>query len=69
MKFEIGKYYKHTGGGMMHVVSAAKTTMYGWCLIAEEHGGSNLIPIGSDEVSALNWTEATKEEWLAGFSK
>jgi len=68
MRFEIGKYYQHPGGGMMHVISAGKSTMYGWCLIAEEHGGSNFRPVGSDEVAAQNWIEITEAEWLTGFS-
>ena len=69
MIFEIGKYYRHSGGGVMHIVSSAKTTMYGWCLIAEEHGISNLKPVGSDEVSSQNWTETTEIDWMSGFSK
>jgi hypothetical protein len=69
MVFEIGKYYRHTGGGgVMHIVSGAKTTQYGWCLIAEEHGYPNLLPIGSDEQSAVNWKEIDEADWMSGFS-
>jgi len=67
MVFEIGKYYKHSGGGMMHIVSAGKTTLYGWCLIAEEHGGCNLLPVGSDETAAQNWSETTEADWMTGY--
>lgn len=67
MRFEIGKYYKHSGGGMMHIVSAAKTTMWGWCLLAEVVGEANLRPVGSDEDYAVNWEEATEQEWMCNF--
>ncbi len=68
MRFEIGKYYKHSGGGpMLHIVCATKTTMWGWALIAEEVG-SSLKAVGSDKSSAVNWTEATEEEWSSHFS-
>jgi hypothetical protein len=68
MVFEIGKYYRHSGGGIMHIVGGAKTTMYGWCLIAEEQASSNLKPVGSDETSAQNWRETTEADWMTGFS-
>jgi hypothetical protein len=68
MQFEVGKYYRHNGGGVMHIVGAAKTTLYGWCLIAEEHSSSNLKPIGVGPGFSDNWQETTKEDWLSGFS-
>jgi hypothetical protein len=68
MVFEIGKYYKHSGGGVMHIIGAVKTTLYGWCLIAEEHGSASLKPIGRDEDAAQNWSETTEEHWMLGFS-
>ena len=69
MYFQIGHYYKQSGGGMIHIVGAARTTLYGWTLLAEEHGSSNFRPVGSDEGSTVNWTEATEAEWMTGFSK
>lgn len=68
MHFEIGKYYRHNGGGVMHIVGACKTTLYGWCLVAEEHGSSDLKPVGSDDSAAVNWEETTSEVWESGFS-
>lgn len=67
MKFEIGKYYKHTTGSMLHIVSAAKTTMWGWTTIAETNK-SELIAVGSDESAAVNYTEIKEEEWMTAFS-
>lgn len=66
--FKVGKYYKHSGGRMIHIISAGKTTLYGWCLIAEEKGYSNLLTIGQDKESTVNWEESTEEEWMKGFS-
>lgn len=67
-QFKVGKYYKHGGGGVMHIVGAVKTTLYGWTLVAEEHGSPNLRPVGQDRDNAQNWEETTEEHWLAGFS-
>ena len=64
MRFEIGRYYMHSGGRVIHIISAGKTTLYGWCLFAEEAGEGNFLPIGSDEVAATNWTEISESEWL-----
>jgi hypothetical protein len=66
--FQIGKYYKHTSGQQMHIISAGKTTLYGWCLIAEKHGQGDLHPVGSDKGAAQNWEETTEEDWMKGFS-
>jgi len=71
MRFEIGKFYKHTTGSMLHIISAGKTTLYGWTHIAEWAGVSNhetLMAVGSDESSAVNYTEIDEEEWMKAFS-
>lgn len=40
MRFEIGKYYKHTTGNMLHILGELDTTMYGAkALIAEVANG------------------------------
>ncbi len=67
-KFEIGKYYKHSGGRMIHILCEAKTTVYGITLVAEEVGNENLIPVGKSKDNAINWEIAKKEEWLKNFS-
>jgi len=66
MKFEIGKYYQHSGGHMLSILCEAKTTLYGDCLIAEELGGS-FRPVSKDAEATLNWKEVTKEEWMRNF--
>jgi hypothetical protein len=68
MKFEVGKFYEHSSGGMMHIVGGLQTTIYGGCLVAEEFDSANLKPIGQDEGAAINWTETTKEKWMQNFS-
>jgi len=68
MKFEVGKYYSHPGGGMMHVIGGLQTTLYGGCLVAEETRSGNLKPIGQDEDAAQNWEESTEDEWMKNFS-
>ena len=66
MKFEVGKYYKHPAGDMLHVVCWADTFMYGSTMIAEDDGGE-LLAVGDTESNAVNYHEITKEEWEAEF--
>jgi hypothetical protein len=61
--FRIGKYYKHSGGRVMLVGGAAKTHIFGNCLIGDDKSGS-LIPVGKDETNFVNWKEISKEEYL-----
>lgn len=68
MKFEVGKYYQHSGGPSMAILCEAKTTLYGDCLIAEELGGS-FRPVSKDEEAAINWKEITKEEWYESWNR
>jgi len=71
MVFEIGKFYKHTTGSMLHIISAGKTTLYGWTHIAEQTGVNayeTFLAVGVDEDSAVNYTEISEEEWMKAFS-
>ena len=63
MAFEVGKYYKHTTGYMLHTLFTVETMMYGFSLIAEESGTGAFRPLGTDEDSATNWVEINKKEW------
>lgn len=63
MKFELGKYYKHTTGTMLHVIASAETTMFGDALIAEESGQIDFKAVGKDESHSVNYTEIDKKEW------
>ena len=68
MKFEVGKFYKHTTGHSLHVLCEIETTMYGNTLLAEIRGGRNdFMAVGKDEDSTANYHEITKGEWLDGF--
>jgi hypothetical protein len=68
MKFEIGKFYKHTTGQQIAIVGEVETTMYGRCLVAECSDKADLLPVGADESHAENYSEITKEEWMMNFS-
>lgn len=69
MVFEIGKYYKHSGGGFLHILCEAKTTMWVDALVAETSGHDHgIAPVGKDECSAQNWEETTEVEWMKNFS-
>ena len=58
MKFQEGKYYQHSGGGVIHIVGSLPTFFYGNGLVAEdEHGG--LRRVGNDEDNALNYHEVS----------
>jgi len=66
MVFKIGRYYRHTGGGMLAVRGQVHTTMWGHCLVAEDEQG-NLRPVGRDEVSTTNYHQILKAEWDLHF--
>ncbi len=68
MLFEIGKYYKHSSGGMMHIVGEVKTTMYGKCLVAETTEHYDLKPVGRNKSATENWVESNEQEWMTNFS-
>ena len=65
MVFELNKFYKHTSGVMMHMIAIAEAPImwFGPTIIAERADGS-LTPCGMDEVSAQNWHESTKAEYM-----
>ena len=50
-------------------MEAAVCTLWGWTLIAEEHGEQNLKPIGVGLGYSDNWYETTKVDWETGFNK
>lgn len=71
MKFEVGKYYFHTGSkSYLAVLGVLDTTLYGRAMIAEQAGrhGHTFIPVGGDEDSTVGYVECSKEEWMTNFS-
>lgn len=63
-RFEIGKVYRHASGHYMKIVGSAQTMAWGWCLLGEEQGSRNLIPVGTGDSGYMqNWVKATDEEW------
>ena len=69
MKFELGKCYQHTSGEMMSIIGKANTCLYGDVLVAETSDSSSLMPVGTDDDAAVNWSEITKGKWLSIFSR
>ena len=69
MTFELNKFYKHSGGGVMHMIATAENPVMwmGSPLIAEDRDG-NLSACGRDETSAQNWSEITQEEFMQYLS-
>jgi len=65
--FKIGRYYRHSGGKLLHVLAEGNGS-YWWAdpLLAET-GESNLQPVGRDADSAVGYTEITEDEWAAGI--
>ena len=65
MKFELNKFYRHTGGGLMHMIAIADSPImwFGPTLIAEAPSGE-LTPCGMDEASAMNWHEVEESEYM-----
>ena len=62
-KFELGKFYKHSGGGYKYICGIADTIIYGVGYVAESPGGEYSI-VGMDEANMINWTEISKDEYL-----
>jgi len=60
--FQPERYYKHSGGGMIHTLHYLRTYSYGIALIAEDKTG-RLWPVGSDPTNSVNYGEITKEEF------
>lgn len=63
MKFEVGKYYKHSTGELLHILDEVTSTLYGHCLVGESTRNYNLLPIGMDESNTMNYEEIDKDEW------
>ena len=63
MKFELGKYYRHTSGRKLYICGLAETNTYDRCFVGEDEKG-NLSPVGNTEENAINHVQITKEEFL-----
>lgn len=69
MRFEIGKFYKHTSGKKISIVGCVETTMYGKTLIAEQCDSPDFTPVGySSDSFAQSWIEIPEDEWMKCFS-
>lgn len=68
MIFEVGKYYRHTTGNMLHAICEVETAIYGETIIAETPFG-DFRPIGNTDECAVNWAEIPKEEWDRALEK
>ena len=64
MRFEVGKYYRHTTGREIHIVGRVEGLVYwmGPTLVSERLGDGQPAFIGEDEDAAQNWTEC--EPWV-----
>lgn len=56
LRFEVGKIYIHASGKRIFIAGAILSKNYGLCLIGETDTGQ-LVPIGNDEDSPINWSE------------
>lgn len=63
LKFELGKYYKHTAGTMIYICGVCLTKNYGMCLMAERDNGY-FYPVGNHKGATDNWHEIKEEEFL-----
>jgi len=63
MKFELGKYYKHTSDKAIYICGVVHSHMYGMGYIAEDHK-AEFSQVGSDSGSAENYNEITKEDFF-----
>ena len=63
--FEIGRYYKHSGGETMYCCAYAGTYAYGVVMLAET-GEGNFKPVGDGPSYCINWREISEDEFLNG---
>jgi hypothetical protein len=71
MKFEVGKYYVHTGSKVyLAVLGVLETTLYSKAMIAEKAGinGHEFIAVGDDEDNTVGYEECSREECMTNFS-
>ena len=61
-RFEVGKYYQHNTGRVLHVLCKVMTTIYGYTMLAETPERI-FVPVGSDTDAFCNWYEIAKDEW------
>jgi hypothetical protein len=52
--FEIGKFYEHSSGKTLKIISAGITDAHGWCLIGED-GKGLLQPVGNHDGAFTGW--------------
>ena len=67
-QFKVGGFYKHKTAGLMHIVGAVPTTLYGWTLVAETTQSAILKTIGQGLGYTVGWAETTEEDWMTYFS-
>lgn len=70
MKFEVGKFYKHTSGVCIVITSEVEGAN-GEKQFLIEQGGDHMhviLGISTDEKNTNGFTEITKEEWTATFN-
>ena len=77
MKFELGKYYKHTTNHYIYVCGLAHSYLYGLSLVGEHYYPEKrqrkrqpeLYQIGTQESHAVNFHEITEQEFLEACRK
>lgn len=62
--FQLGKYYRHNGGHMLHIIGAVHTYLYGWVFVAEAPDSPDLKPVGLDADHAQGWIEIDAKQWV-----
>lgn len=70
MKFEVGKFYEHTSGICIVIISECKHGSGENVLLVELGGDPNhtIYGISTDEKNTDGFCEITKEEWVSKFS-
>jgi hypothetical protein len=64
LKFEVGRYYKHTTGEKLHICGVAHADIYmSPCYVAEDVYG-NFKPVGTTADHAINYMEISRNEFL-----
>jgi len=65
--FEVGKCYRHRGGGTMMIIGRLKTKMYGLTLIGEDGENGDFRAVGSGTDNSVNWYEIHENAFNDSF--
>jgi hypothetical protein len=69
IKFEIGKFYRHTTGFEIAILGCINTIVFGEMLLAEQNDSPYFITVGSEGEYTIGFIEISRDEWMMNCNK